>query len=155
MDPLAAEGKLQPPTLYMASATDFFRNAFSSKPFAFQKKPESYYRKTVVPRFHEVLSERFLGVPKQKQTFWPQLMNEARTYYLDVLVASVKADLSEQGHDEALALLCCYVNYAETTREGLVAYLNKSEISEAIAEARCAHHRMYQLLSGWKEMFGG
>ena len=152
IDSRAVAGRMESPTEYMKESYKFFEAHFPSRPFAFQKKSGSY-RKHLVPKFSGVISERFVGLPKHKQQFMPRITKEARCYYLDVLIAAVRSDLEEFGHQESLVLLCMYVNLEETTRDTVAAYIGRPAISLAIAEAQNFRPRVYQLLSGWNELF--
>lgn len=77
----------------------------------------------------------------------------ARHYYLGVLIAKVRLELSDHSEPEALALLYGYITFSETTREKLAHYLNRAEGADATAAAEISNPRIFRLLAGWKELF--
>lgn len=152
-DPASFVGKMATGTEYLDRASNFFAKRFATKPFEFQKKDESYYRKQAVPSFHAVVSERFLFRGTSKKSAHQNIIAASREYYLAVLAESFRAPNAVYPHDDNVLQLMDVAQHGHRHGTSLERFVGRDHWIGAIEAAHRSPGTICELLRSWPELF--
>ncbi len=152
-DPASFVGKMATGTEYLDRATNFFASHFATKPFEFQKRDESYYRKHVVPSFQAVVSERFLMRGTSKRSVHLSILAASREYYLAVLAESFRAPNAVCPQTDDVLQLMDVARHGHPHGNSLERFVGGNHWDRAIEAAHQSPGTISELLRGWGELF--